>query len=131
MITYKIAKSFDIEKIIEVFESSGIVRPTKEKERIKSMFENANLVYFAYDNEELIALARCVTDFSYCCYLSDLAVKKDYQKQGIGKMLIKKVKEHIGEKVALILLSASTAMNYYPKVNFEKADNAFIIKRKS
>ena len=131
MITYKIAKSFDIEKIIEVFESSGIVRPTKEKERIKSMFENANLVYFAYDNEELIALARCVTDFSYCCYLSDLAVKKDYQKQGIGKMLIEKVKEHIGEKVALILLSASTAMNYYLKVNFEKADNAFIIKRKS
>ena len=131
MITYKIAKSFDIEKIIEVFESSGIVRPTKEKELIKSMFENANLVYFAYDNEELIALARCVTDFSYCCYLSDLAVKKDYQKQGIGKMLIEKVKEHIGEKVALILLSASTAMNYYPKVNFEKADNAFIIKRKS
>ena len=131
MITYEIAKSFDIEKIIEVFESSGIVRPTKEKERIKSMFENANLVYFAYDNGELIALARCVTDFSYCCYLSDLAVKKDYQKQGIGKMLIKKVKEHIGEKVALILLSASSAMDYYPKINFKKADNAFIIKRKS
>ena len=35
-------------------------------------------------------------------------------------MLIEKVKEHIGEKVALILLSASSAMNYYPKVNFEK-----------
>ena len=131
MITYEIARSFDIEKIIEVFESSGIVRPTKEKERIKSMFENANLIYFAYDNGQLIGLVRCVTDFSYCCYLSDLAVKKDYQKQGIGKMLIEKVREHIGEKVALILLSAIPAMNYYPKVNFEKADNAFIIKRKS
>ncbi len=61
MITYEIAKSFDIEKIIEVFESSGIVRPTKEKERIKSMFENADLVYFAYDDGEPIGLARCVT----------------------------------------------------------------------
>ena len=38
VITYEIARNFDIEKIIEVFESSGIVRPTKEKERIKSMF---------------------------------------------------------------------------------------------
>ena len=131
MITYEIAKNFDIEKIIEVFESSGIVRPTKEKERIKSMFENANLIYFAYDNGELIGLTRCVTDFSYCCYLSDLAVKKDYQKQGIGKMLIEKVRERIGEKVALILLSANSAMDYYPKINFEKADNTFIIKRKS
>ena len=35
MITYEIAKSFDIEKIIEVFESSGIIRPTKEKRELK------------------------------------------------------------------------------------------------
>ena len=131
MITYEIARNYDIEKIIEVFESSGIIRPTKEKERIRSMFENANLIYFAYNNGELIGLARCVTDFSYCCYLSDLAVKKEYQKQGVGKKLIEKVREHIGEKVSLILLAANSAMNYYHKIDFEKADNAFIIKRKS
>ena len=131
MITYEIARNYDIEKIIEVFESSGIIRPTKEKERIRFMFENANLIYFAYNNGELIGLARCVTDFSYCCYLSDLAVKKEYQKQGVGKKLIEKVREHIGEKVSLILLAANSAMNYYPKIDFEKADNAFIIKRKS
>lgn len=114
MITYEIARSLDIEKIIEVFESSGIARPTGDKERIESMFKNSNLIYFAYANGELVGLARCVTDFSYCCYLSDLAVKKEYQKQGIGKGLIEKVREHIGEKVSLILLSASPAMNYYP-----------------
>ena len=131
MITYENARNFDVEKIIEVFESSGIIRPTKEKERIRSMFENANLIYFAYDSGELIGLARCVTDFSYCCYLSDLAVKKEYQKQGVGKKLIEKVREHIGEKASLILLAANSAMNYYPKIDFEKADNAFIIKRKS
>ena len=45
MITYEIAKSFDVEKIIEVFESSGIVRPTKEKERIKSMFEMQSYLF--------------------------------------------------------------------------------------
>ena len=41
------------------------------------------------------------------------------------------MREHIGEKVSLILLLGNPAMNYYPKINFEKADNAFIIKRKS
>ena len=46
MITYEIPKNFDIEKIIEVFESSGIVRPTKEKERIKSMFEKCKSYLF-------------------------------------------------------------------------------------
>ena len=101
MITYEITKSFDVEKIIEVFESSGIVRPTKDKERIKSMFENANLVYFAYDNEELIGLARCVTDFSYCCYLSDLAVKKDYQKTRNWKNAYRKSKRAYRRKSSI------------------------------
>lgn len=71
-----------------------------------------------------------MTDFSYCCYLSDLAVDKDYQKKGIGKTLIDKISEIIGEEVALILLSAPNAMGYYPKVGFEKIDNGFIIRRK-
>jgi len=31
--------------------------------------------------------------------------------------------------VALILLSAPEAMEYYPKVGFEKVENGFIIKR--
>ncbi|WP_146812496.1 GNAT family N-acetyltransferase, partial [Aneurinibacillus danicus] len=69
-------------------------------------------------------------DFSYCCYLSDLAVDKDYQKSGIGKELIGRIRNIIGEEVALILLSAPNAMDYYPKVGFDKVDNGFIIRRK-
>jgi predicted N-acetyltransferase YhbS len=70
------------------------------------------------------------SDFSYCCYLSDLAVDKDYQKSGIGKELIGRIRNIIGEEVALILLSAPNAMDYYPKVGFDKVDNGFIIRRK-
>jgi predicted N-acetyltransferase YhbS len=53
-----------------------------------------------------------------------------YQKQGIGKAMIEITKEAIGEEVALILLAAPKAMDYYPKVGFEKLENGFIIKRK-
>ena len=35
-----------------------------------------------------VGVARSVTDFAYCCYLSDLAVDEQYQKQGIGLKLI-------------------------------------------
>lgn len=69
-------------------------------------------------------------DFSYCCYLSDLAVDKSYQKEGIGKTLLLLLKERIGEEVALILLAAPDAMSYYPHVGFENIDNGFRIARK-
>lgn len=59
----------------------------------------------------------------------DLAVDKDYQRHGIRRELIARVRTAIGEEVALILLSAPEAMAYYPKVGFERIENGFIIKR--
>ena len=47
-------------------------------ERIIQMILNSDLIYTAWNEDQLIGIARCVTDFSYCCYLSDLAVHRDW-----------------------------------------------------
>ena len=117
-------------EIIEVYDSSGIKRPTSESGRITKMYENSNLIITAWLNNELIGISRSITDFCYVCYLSDLAVKNEYQKEGIGKKLIELTEKEIGEKTALILLSAPIAMEYYPKIGFKKIENGFIIRRK-
>jgi predicted N-acetyltransferase YhbS len=119
----------DTDQIIDVYNSSGINRPTAENERIAKMYDNSNLIVTAWDNDKLVGISRSLTDFCYCCYLSDLAVRKDYQISGIGKKLIELTKNEIGEQTALLLLSAPPAMDYYPKVGFQKIDNAFLIKR--
>ncbi len=93
------------------------------------MYENAILTVTAWEGSSLVGIARSLTDFSYCCYLSDLAVKKEYQHRGIGNKLIALTKEHIGPQCMLLLLSVASAMDYYPKVGMEKVDNGFIIKR--
>ncbi|MFV0472243.1 MAG: GNAT family N-acetyltransferase [Paludibacteraceae bacterium] len=116
-------------EIIEVYDSSGIQRPINDRRRIAKMYENSNLIITAWLNEELIGISRSITDFCYACYLSDLAVKSEYQKEGIGKRLIELTKKEIGKETALILLSAPIAMEYYPKIGFEKVDNGFIIRR--
>ncbi len=116
--------------IIRVLQDSGIVRPTHDVARIEKMFAHANLVVTAWEGETLVGVCRALTDFSYCCYLSDLAVNKSHQGQGIDQQLIEQVKHKIGDQVALILLSASSAMSYYPGIGFDKIENGFIIKRK-
>lgn len=128
-IIYRTDITPDIDKIIDVYNSSGINRPTTDKDRITKMYVNSNLIVSAWDKDKLVGVSRSLTDFCYCCYLSDLAVRKDYQATGIGRKLIELTKNNIGEQTALILLSAPTAMNYYPKVGFQKIDNGFIIKR--
>ena len=117
-------------EIIEVYDSSGINRPTKDSERITKMYANSNLIITAWLNNELIGISRSITDFCYACYLSDLAVKSEYQTEGIGKRLIELTEKEIGKETALILLSAQNAMEYYPKIGFDKIDNGFIIRRK-
>jgi N-acetylglutamate synthase-like GNAT family acetyltransferase len=129
-IVYKYNEPVKAEDVIQVFKKSGITRPVHQKERIQKMLDHANVILTAWDDDKLVGIARALTDFSYCCYLSDLAVDKDYQKSGIGKELIERIREIIGEEVALILLSAPNAMDYYPKVGFDTVDNGFIIRRK-
>ncbi|MCX7797640.1 MAG: GNAT family N-acetyltransferase [Melioribacter sp.] len=129
-ITYKYNITPNVELIIDLYKSSGISRPIEDKERIQKMYANSNLIISAWDKEKLVGIARSLTDFCYCCYLSDLAVRYEYQRMGIGKKLIDLTKEKIGEKTMLLLLSAPNAMEYYPKLGFKKAENAFIIPRK-
>lgn len=119
----------DIDQIIDVYNSSGINRPTNDKERIKKMCSHSNLILTAWDNDKLVGISRSVTDFYYCCYLSDLAVSKEYQNRGIGKKLIELTKNKIGEQTALILISAPTAKDFYLKIGMQKIENGFIIKR--
>lgn len=117
------------ELVVDLYKSSRLNRPVEDKERIGRMYANSNLVITAWDEETLVGVARSLTDFCYCCYLSDLAVRNEYQKLGIGKGLIQRTKEQIGDQTMLLLLSAPTAMEYYPAVGFQKVENAFTINR--
>lgn len=128
-IEYRHNTSLAAADVAAVFESSSIRRPTTDLARIERMFANANLVISAWHKNKLVGVCRALTDFCYCCYLSDLAVDKAYQKHGIGSELIARIQETIGDEVALILLSSPEAMGYYPKLGFEKVENGFIIKR--
>ena len=58
-------------------------------------------------------------DFCFACYLSDLAVDRAYQHQGIGKELVRLTKEAIGEQTTLVLIAAPEAVDYYPKIGFQ------------
>ncbi|QNF26984.1 MULTISPECIES: GNAT family N-acetyltransferase [Metabacillus] len=129
-ITYKVNAEINALELSSVFRASGIKRPVDDLPRLGRMIEHADILISAWDGNQLVGIARAITDFSYCCYLSDLAVNKNYQKNGIGKELISLVKDELGEEVALLLLASQEAMKYYPRIGFNEIDNGFKIARK-
>jgi ribosomal protein S18 acetylase RimI-like enzyme len=128
-IDYRKDVPLKVEDVVRVFDASGLKRPTADLARIGRMFAGSNLVISAWDGAQLVGVSRAVTDFSYSCYLSDLAVDPAYQGKGIGRELVRLTREAVGEEVMLLLLAAPRAMSYYPALGFEKADNAFAIRR--
>ena len=129
-VTYKAHDKITPEEFVAVLTTStlGERRPVDNTECIRGMVDHADLVVTARDGDKLVGVARSVTDFHYCCYLSDLAVDIAFQKQGIGTRLIDLTVEQLGPECLLLLLSAPAAVDYYPHIGFERHEQCWIIR---
>jgi predicted N-acetyltransferase YhbS len=128
MITYAIENNLDVEEFKSVLIRStlGQRRPVDNHDRMTEMIRNANITITARENGLLIGVARSLSDFAFCTYLSDLAVDEKFQKQGIGKELIRRTKLEAPD-AKLILLAAPAAREYYPKIGMPQFEYCFIL----
>ena len=130
-VEYKINTPITTDEFIELLQESnlGERRPVDDYECIKGMLNNSNLIVSAWHENELIGISRSLTDFHYACYLSDLAVTKKQQKNGIGKKLQAKTQEQLGPKCKLILVAAPDANTYYEHIGFTNNKRCWVLER--
>ena len=130
-IEYKINHSISTEQFISLLADStlGERRPIADYECMEGMISNSNLTVSAWDSGKLVGISRCMTDFHYACYLSDLAVSKNYQKLGIGKQLQILTQEQLGPRCKLILISAPAANSYYEHIGFSNNPRCWVLER--
>ncbi|GHW03457.1 Acetyltransferase [Vibrio cholerae] len=100
-VEYFVNRPITPEQFVELLNQTtlGARRPTDNYECISGMLANTDLLVSAWIGERLVGIARSVTDFHYCCYLSDL----------------------------VILLSAPQATEYYPKIGFKQHNSAWLM----
>ena len=130
MIEYKLTPDvdpvLDIDQAIELYVDStlGERRPVDDRERMATMFQHANLVITAWDGDLLVGVSRSITDWVWTTYLADLAVRLSYQRQGIGKELMRRT-QAAAPQAKLLLLAAPAAANYYGHVGFKHMPSAW------
>ena len=130
-IEYKINAPVSTDQFITLLRESilGERRPIEDRKCMEGMVKNSNLMVSAWHGEELIGIARSMTDFHYACYFSDLAVHMKYQKNGIGKKLQVKTQEQLGPNCKLILVAATAANAYYEHIGFTNNPRCWILDR--
>ena len=104
-------------------------RPVHDLARLDEMLRRADIVITARDGDKRIGISRAISDFSYCCYLSDLAVDEAYQRQGIGKRLIEETHRAAGDRTTLLLAAAPAAESYYPRIGMQQHKSCWIFPR--
>lgn len=107
----------------------GERRPVGDLARLDNMLRKADIVVTARHDGKLVGVSRAISDFSFCCYLSDLAVDSTYQHQGIGKRLIDETHKASGPLTGVHLIAAPAAEQYYPKIGMEPVASCWLIKR--
>jgi predicted N-acetyltransferase YhbS len=129
VIEYRTGNDLDLDEVIGVYVDStlGERRPVADRDRMAGMFREANLVITAWDGDQMVGIARSVSDFHYATYLSDLAVRVSHQKQGIGIELIRRT-QHAAPRASVILLSAPAAAEYYPRIGFTRHESAWMLR---
>jgi ribosomal protein S18 acetylase RimI-like enzyme len=131
-ITYGMEPELAVNEFIDVLCRSTLAerRPVNDVETVAGMLAHADLIITARAADGLlVGAARAITDFSYCTYLSDLAVDIAFQRQGIGRELIHQTHTRAGLHTALILLAAPRAQSYYPHIGMKRHDSCWIVKR--
>lgn len=126
-ICYSRERKITSDQFIEVLKASTLAarRPVNDPDCIDAMLRHANLLCTAWDGDHLVGVARSVTDFAYCCYLSDLAVVTNYQGHGIGKRLLKETASGLSPTAKIILLSAPAAVGFYGHAGLEPHPSAW------
>ena len=119
-------------QFIDLLERSGLAerRPVGSEDTIAAMLEQANLLCTAWNGERLVGVARSLTDFVFCCYLSDLAVDLAWQHRGIGRELVRLTQLQLGPDAKIILLAAPAAREYYPKLGFTAHPSAWVWEKR-
>ena len=130
-IQYKKNQLISLEQFTELLQHStlGQRRPIEDKTCLQGMLDHANLTISAWDEDKLVGIARCMTEFHYACYLSDLAVDESYQNQGIGKQLQVRVQHELNQHCKLILISAPAANSYYEHIGFTRNERCWVLQR--
>ena len=95
-------------------------------ERIERLLKNAS-VSLAARNEEnlLVGVLLGLTDFAYWLYVTDLGVDRKYERQGIGRSLMKTALSAAGgeKDIAVYLIANEKAIPFYEKLGMKKAED--------
>lgn len=93
-------------------------------ERLVIAMKHFETVYTAWNGNRLVGLICAMDDGIMTAYVHYLLVNPEYQRLGIGKQLVKKIKEHYRDYLRIALIAYNDEIGFYKSCGFQPAQGA-------
>lgn len=119
----KLDYSLTVDEFLEVVESVGW--KTYSKQQVQKALDNTMYAVSVKVDGDIAGIGRVVGDNSIVCILTDICVKPEFQRMGIGSMIVRKLKQLIesgvkpGEKMQVELTPTAGNEEFYKKAGFK------------
>ena len=116
-LSFKYEKEIEKDKLVELFNSVGW-KTAEYPNRLYTAIKNSEYVLSVWNDEDLIGLISAIDDGAINVFITYLLVKPEYQKQGLGKIMMNdfcKRYEGFGRR---ILSTELDKEKYYNKFGF-------------
>jgi ribosomal protein S18 acetylase RimI-like enzyme len=91
-------------------------------------FEASHTVVFVYRAAQLVGFGRAISDGVYQGAIYDVAIVPEFQKKGIGTIIIKKILERL-PRCTIILFASPGKEDFYKSMNFRKMKTGMALFR--
>jgi ribosomal protein S18 acetylase RimI-like enzyme len=123
-ITFSTDERPDARAIATLYRSAALRRPVDDPDRLARMYAGSPLVLSAWDGPRLAGILRGWTDGAYDGYVCDLAVDPEYQKQGVGRELLRMCVS-ANPEVQWVLRASIIATDYYAHIGWTRIENGW------
>lgn len=127
-ITYTNKKEFSTSDLQQLFQSVNWLS-ANYPERLKKALDNCETVFTAWDNSKLVGLVNAIDDGELTAYVHYLCVNPDYQGQGIGGLLLDKIKEKYKDYLYIIVIAENEGViKFYSQNGFQQGDGNYVFE---
>ncbi len=119
-ITYLYDKEVEPNSIRDLFLSVNWSLGDKP-DKLQRAFSHSDKVITAWDGEKLVGLVNSIADGSLTAYIPYLLVNPDYQKQGVGKRLVRMIVSEYESYERIVLLTEKDTVDFYKECGFLEA----------
>lgn len=115
-------RNYNEKEILNLYAAVGWTAYTDEPETLKAGFENSLMTLAAYENGKLTGILRAVGDGETIVYIQDILVMPEYQRRGIGSLLVRTALERFKNVRQIVLCTDNTpkTVAFYESLGFVK-----------